>query len=123
MADVLRKLAYEGDAFAVAVNRNCVPRALHATTPVKERDAIEIHLGSHPMIEGASSLRHAPRSAAPHEEPEQEEEWDQQPEPRVTVMVSASHGTDRDDGDHDREEPDHRQTLEAKAPLAHWLWG
>lgn len=42
LADVVRALGYEGDFFAVALNRACVPRAHYGATPVNENDEIEI---------------------------------------------------------------------------------
>jgi sulfur carrier protein len=42
IADVIKSLGYEGDFFAVALNRACVPRKNYAATPVNENDEIEI---------------------------------------------------------------------------------
>lgn len=42
VADVIKALGYEGDFFAVALNRVCVARANYAATPVNENDEIEI---------------------------------------------------------------------------------
>lgn len=42
IADIVKALGYEGDFFAVALNRACVARARYATTTVNENDEIEI---------------------------------------------------------------------------------
>jgi sulfur carrier protein len=42
LADIIRELGYEGDFFAVALNRVCVPRKNYGTTQIKEQDDIEI---------------------------------------------------------------------------------
>jgi sulfur carrier protein len=42
IAELIQKLGYEGDYFAVARNLHAVPRALYAETPVNENDEIEI---------------------------------------------------------------------------------
>lgn len=42
VADVVKALGYEGDFFAVALNRTCVLRTKYASTPVNENDEIEI---------------------------------------------------------------------------------
>jgi sulfur carrier protein len=42
LADVVRAMGFEGDFFAVALNRASVPRAQYAATPVNENDEIEI---------------------------------------------------------------------------------
>ena len=42
LADVIKALGYEGDFFAVALNRTCVPRTNYAATSVNENDEIEI---------------------------------------------------------------------------------
>lgn len=40
--DVLKALQLEGDFFAVALNMNCIPRSQYASTPVQDKDTIEI---------------------------------------------------------------------------------
>jgi thiamine biosynthesis protein ThiS len=35
VADVIKVLGYEGDFFAVALNRVCVPRAQYGATPMQ----------------------------------------------------------------------------------------
>lgn len=42
LAELIALLGYEGDFFAVALNRACVPRAQYAATAVNENDEIEI---------------------------------------------------------------------------------
>jgi len=42
VADVVQSLGYEGDYFAVALNRTCVLRASYNSTPVKDGDEVEI---------------------------------------------------------------------------------
>lgn len=42
LADVIKTLGYEGDFFAVALNRTCVLRTKYAATSIKENDEIEI---------------------------------------------------------------------------------
>jgi sulfur carrier protein len=42
VAEVVKALGYEGDFFAVALNRACVPRSAYAATKVKDNDEIEI---------------------------------------------------------------------------------
>jgi sulfur carrier protein len=42
LQDVIAALGYEGDFFAVALNRACIPRGHYGTTPVQEQDDIEI---------------------------------------------------------------------------------
>lgn len=42
IADVIKTLGYEGDFFAVALNRVCITRSKYAATPVNENDEIEI---------------------------------------------------------------------------------
>ena len=42
LADVIKALGYEGDFFAVALNRTCVLRSQYAATAVNENDEIEI---------------------------------------------------------------------------------
>jgi thiamine biosynthesis protein ThiS len=42
VADLARSLGYEGDFFAVALNRVCVARTKYDTTPVNENDDVEI---------------------------------------------------------------------------------
>ena len=42
IADVIKTLGYEGDFFAVALNRTCVARSKYAATAVNENDEIEI---------------------------------------------------------------------------------
>jgi sulfur carrier protein len=42
LAEVITLLGYEGDFFAVALNRACVPRKNYAATPISENDDIEI---------------------------------------------------------------------------------
>jgi sulfur carrier protein len=42
IAELVKTLGYEGDFFAVALNRACVPRKNYAATAVKDGDEIEI---------------------------------------------------------------------------------
>ena len=42
LADLIKTLGYEGDFFAVALNRTCIPRTSYAATAVNENDEIEI---------------------------------------------------------------------------------
>jgi len=42
VAEIIRSLGYEGDFFAVALNRTVIPRTRYAATPVNENDEIEI---------------------------------------------------------------------------------
>ncbi len=42
VADVIQSLGYEGDFFAVALNRVCIPRTKYSETAVNENDEIEI---------------------------------------------------------------------------------
>ena len=42
VAEVAKALGYEGNFFAVALNRACVPRANYAATAINENDEIEI---------------------------------------------------------------------------------
>ena len=42
LADVIKALGYEGDFFAVALNRACIPRASYTSTTIKDHDEIEI---------------------------------------------------------------------------------
>ena len=42
LVDVIKALGYEGDFFAVALNRTCVLRNQYATTSIKDNDEIEI---------------------------------------------------------------------------------
>jgi sulfur carrier protein len=42
IAELIKSLGYEGDFFAVALNRACIPRTNYAATAVNENDEIEI---------------------------------------------------------------------------------
>jgi sulfur carrier protein len=42
LTDIIKLQGYEGDFFAVALNRICVPRSRYAVTVVNENDEIEI---------------------------------------------------------------------------------
>jgi sulfur carrier protein len=42
LSDLLVKLTYTGNYFAVAINDNCIPRSQFENTQVKESDSIEI---------------------------------------------------------------------------------
>jgi sulfur carrier protein len=42
LAELVAALGYEGEFFAVALNRACVPRGQYTTTTVNENDEIEI---------------------------------------------------------------------------------
>ena len=42
VADLIKTLGYEGDFFAVALNRTCISRTKYASTPINENDEIEI---------------------------------------------------------------------------------
>ena len=42
LVEILNTRGYQGDYFAVAVNRRCVPRSQYAATLVQEGDDLEI---------------------------------------------------------------------------------
>ena len=42
IADLLSEMGLAGKRIAVEVNREIVPRSLHATTALKERDRVEV---------------------------------------------------------------------------------
>lgn len=42
ISDLLDRLAVRRDAIAVEVNREIVPRARHASQPLREGDAVEV---------------------------------------------------------------------------------